>query len=537
MPSRNTIDRIVEYFAPRAALKRSAARNILHSRAYEGASVADGWLPKRRGASADADHLADGAMLRDRARALEQNVPTIRRAGKIWGAYVIGTGITTQWQHKSKRVADALNAAYAIHVKEADADAKLTLYGLQRNAELAARRDGECLIRIRSRRAIDGFHVPVQFQVLETDWLDTTRTTVERDTGNVTVAGIEYNPIGIPVFYWIYESHPGDPLFMRSGSVRSRRIPASAVIHYYDPDRPGRGRGITAHAAVIATVRDQALYKDAERARKNLESRLSVLATGDPSELAIPDGSGTSAATAKQTGELGTLGSGSIIDVPGATGLTVVEPKANPGYVDYIKREDHDIAIGTDVTYESLTGDMRDTNFSSARVARLDFKAIVEQHRELITIPRLIAPMDDAFLNACVLGGIITAAEAQGVTTDHSAPKWDYVNPEQEVDADLKEVYGGLQSLSEKIRQRGYKPDAVFAELKADIDKLDAAGLLDILITLQTKKPVGETAAVPATTPAPASSKARSQADELYQAAAATILARIAGKTAAEAAP
>lgn len=489
--SRNAIDRIVEYFAPRAALKRHAARSLLTSRAYEGASIADGWLPKRRGASADADHIADGAMLRDRARALEQNVPTMRRAGKVWGAYVIGCGITTQWQHKTKRVADALNAAYAIHVKEADADGKLNLYGLQRNAELTARRDGEGLIRIRTRRMTDGYHVPVQFQLLEIDWLDTTRTTVERDTGNVTVAGIEYNVIGQPVFYWLYESHPGDPLFMRSGSIRSRRIPASAIIHYYDPDRPGRGRGISAHAAVIATVRDQALYKDAERARKNLETRLSVLATGDPSDLAIPDGAGTSAATAKQTGELGTLASGAIIDVPGATALTVVEPKTNNGYSDYIQREDRDIAVGTDITYESLTGDMRSTSYSSARVGRLDFKAIVEQHRELIVIPRLVTPMDDAFLNACVLGGIITAADAQGVTTDHSAPKWDYVNPVDEVDADLKEIAGGMQSISEKIRQRGYKPDAVFAELQKDMDRLRTTGLLDILLLLQSKKPVG----------------------------------------------
>ena len=40
--------------------------------------------------------------------------------------------------------------------------------------------------------------------------------------------------------------------------------------------------------------------------------------------------------TVKQTGELGTLASGGITQVPTGVNLTVVEPKAAGGYVDYV---------------------------------------------------------------------------------------------------------------------------------------------------------------------------------------------------------
>ncbi|MCV6895604.1 hypothetical protein OE181_25800, partial [Escherichia coli] len=72
------IDRFVGYINPNAGLRRLRAREML-TRAYEGASQKDGWRPRRSGASANTDHLADGAILRTRARALVQNVPYIAR--------------------------------------------------------------------------------------------------------------------------------------------------------------------------------------------------------------------------------------------------------------------------------------------------------------------------------------------------------------------------------------------------------------------------------------------------------------------------
>ena len=260
-------------------------------------------------------------------------------------------------------------------------------------------------------------------------------------------------------------------------------MPAERIIHLFASQRPGQGRGFSRLAPVISRVRDLQLYEDAELQRKNLESRLSVLATGDVTAMSMTESDDQ--AVVKNTGELGTLASGGITQVPSGMNLTVVEPKAAPGYTDYVKHGLHLIAAGMGVTYEMMTGDVREVNFSSARVSMLEFRRNAEQMQWLTLIPRFCQPVWDAFVQAAAMAGKMSYADA---AVDWATPKWDYVNPEQDVKADLAEISGGLTTISEKLRKRGYKPDLVFAELKSDFDRLTTDGTLAIMLQLQTNQ-------------------------------------------------
>jgi hypothetical protein len=68
---------------------------------------------------------------------------------------------------------------------------------------------------------------------------------------------------------------------------------------------------------------------------------------------------------------------------------------------------------------------------------------------------------------------------------------WDYVNPQQEAQADALQVAVGLSSLSAKHRARGDDPEKVFEEIASDFKKLAAAkiadgvSVLDVLFFLQ----------------------------------------------------
>ena len=180
---------------------------------------------------------------------------------------------------------------------------------------------------------------------------------------------------------------------------------------------------------------------------------------------------------------LGELASGGITEVPPGLTLTSIEPKAAPGFVEAVKRTQHDIAAGIGVPYESMTGDMDKVNFSSARIRRIDYKRSIEQRQWLLIIPQLCQRVRRVWMEFAVMGGVIREAES---ATDWSTPKWEYVNPVQDVAADVAEVAGGLSSLSEKLRQRGYKPDLVFSELKSDLDRLQADGVLPLLMALKS---------------------------------------------------
>lgn len=472
----NIIDRLVGYLNPRAGLQRAMAREQL-VRAYEGASRRDGWRPRRAGASANADHKADAAELRVRARALVQNVPYITRAIEALATNAIGTGITPRSLAKgsaAKRT-DTLIADWA---KVADADGAGDLYSLQARAYRAMNIDGEVLVRMRHRRVEDGLPIPLQLQLLEIDWLDTGK--IGRSGGNTVVNGIEYDALGRIVGYWLFDQHPGElAQTLRSGAMRvgtSSLVPARNIIHLFRPERPGQGRGFSRLAPVISRVRDVQLYEDAELQRKNLETRMSVLASGDVNTLEGPGSSGA-------PGDLGQLASGGITGLPPGMNITVLEPKAAPGYVDYIKQQLHIIAAGVGVTYEMLSGDMKEVNFSSARVALGEFRRTIEQEQWLLLIPVLCDRIWREAIDMAVLAGALPRAD---YAVDWSTPRWDYVNPLQDVNADVAEIHGGLCSISEKLRRRGYKPDLVFAELQSDLQRLQADGTLGLLAAMKS---------------------------------------------------
>lgn len=473
----NILDRLVGIFNPDAGLRRLRSRTLLQ-RAYEGASQRDGWKPRRPGASANTDHQMDAKALRVRARALVQNSPYISRGIGSLVANTVGTGITPR---SLSTAASTIDSLWNEWVRVADADGRLDLYGLQAAAYRAMEQDGEVLVRLRNRRNEDGLPVPLQLQLLEIDWLDSSRNGTVGP--NTIVNGIEYDPLGRIANYWLYDQHPGEQVNLFKTRLRSYPVSADRIIHLYNPDRPGQGRGFTRLSPVIARVRDLTLYEDAELQRKNLETRLSVIASGDVAAMSVSESE--SYASVKAAGELGTLASGSITQVPSGTNLTVVEPKVALGYVEYVKYNLHIIAAGMGVTYEMLTGDVSDVNFSSARVALLEFRRNAEAMQWLTLIPKLCDPIWRAFVDAAVLGGKMRRAE---YACDWSTPKWDYVNPEQDVKADLAEISGGLSTISEKLRRRGYKPELVFQELKSDFDRLRTDGTLELLLQLQTNQ-------------------------------------------------
>lgn len=474
--TKNIVDRVVGYFDPMRGLRRFQVRQVL-ARAYEGASKRDGWIPQRAGASANTDHAVDAQELRHRARALVHNVPYVAQGLRSLVANVIGTGISPNWTGLR---ADVLNSAWDRWTKEADADGRMDLYGLQAAAYRAMEQDGEVLLRFRPRLRTDGLTVPLQIQLLEIDWLDSQKTAALANGGWIR-NGIEYDPLGRVAGYWLFDEHPGETggtLLRRA--VNSRKVDAQSICHLFTPDRPGQGRGFSRLAPVIARVRDLQLYEDAEISRKNLESRLSVLGSGD---IELLGNSGPGDAAALRTGSLGDLPSGAIMQVPTGTNLTVVQPQAMPGYVQYVKHQLHIIAAGFGVTYEMMTGDVSEVNFSSARVRMLDFRREAELTQWTLLVPKLCDRICREFEDACVLAGIVQRAQYQ---FEHATPKWQYVDPAKDVKADLAEISGGLSSISEKLRQRGYKPADVFNELAADIGTLRELGIFDALAAMRT---------------------------------------------------
>lgn len=486
-----TLETIIEHISPSWALSRQRNRLTTATlRAYEAASPKDTWRPRRAGAGANADHLADAATMRGKARSLYQNVSFIKRGinGKV--NYLIGTGITsycTSPNGTDKKV-DTVLSNWA---DECDADSQHNLFSLEYAAWRAVEIDGEVLIRLRPRRREDSLSIPLQIQLLEIDWLDTAKN--GPNGNNVIISGIEYDPIGRIVAYWLFPAHPGElAITSRNAYAQSKPLPAQYIIHVYAPARPGAARGISSLHATINRTRDLATYEDSEAARKNLESRLGLAVSGAPN-AALPNldpynqqpGQGGPAGLQN----LGQIPGGGIVRLPDGMTISQIKPEAIPGTVEYAKHQLRMIAAGIETTYEIMTGDLSEVNFSSGRLGRIDFKRTCEVVQWLDIIPRLRQRILKAAAAAAYLDGTIPTPNPKW---DHTTPKWDYVNPREDIAAEALEIATGLSTWSEKLRSRGIRPTLHWAELKNDVQTLRDNDLLDLLVMLQKSRTLSE---------------------------------------------
>jgi capsid protein len=151
-----------------------------------------------------------------------------------------------------------------------------------------------------------------------------------------------------------------------------------------------------------------------------------------------------------------------------------VQPPSVTDYQPYCNVTLRAIATGLGVTYEDLTGDYTGLPFSAARMSRLRHWARVMSWRWIMFVPQVCDPIWAWAMQSAFLMGI---APDPIVPVRWTAPPMPMLDPDREGTAYQRLARNGFQSFSEIARERGYDPDELIAEIKADNEKLDAAGL------------------------------------------------------------
>ncbi len=489
----NLVDRAVALVSPERALARQRSRAALAvMERYEAARAnrrTRGWVTP----STDATTVTRGDLhrLRDVSRDLVRNNAWAQRGVSVVANNTIGAGIIPQVRQgdgEPHEELEALARAWA-DTTDCDADGRHDLYGLQLQAVRCIVESGEVLIRRRWRRGADGLALPMQLQVLEPDHLDQSADGTATGTRNATIQGIEFDAIGRRVAYWVYDVHPG----ARSRYASSRRIPASEIIHVYRMDRPGQVRGVPWLAPIALRLNDFRDYEDAQLVRQKIAACYAAFVHMPIDVEAITD----SAAGANLGGEDIALQQsfepGMIERLPPGWQVQIANPPKVDGYADYTAVTLRAIAAGLGVSYEALSGDLSQVNFSSARMGWLEFQRNIDVWRWGMLAPTLLNRLGAWFLEASsqVLGP--AADDAHVVWTP---PRREMVNPADEVPALVDMIRAGFTSRSEVIRSYGYDPTTVMDEIEADTKDETRRGL-----SFETS--VGGRASAPAT-PTPA---------------------------------
>jgi lambda family phage portal protein len=143
-------------------------------------------------------------------------------------------------------------------------------------------------------------------------------------------------------------------------------------------------------------------------------------------------------------------------------------------YEAFVNNVLHSVAAGVGVSYEALTGNLEEVNFSSARMGWLEFGRNIDSWRKHMLIPQFCDKVMLWFLEAAEAMGVST----EGVTNTWTPPRRELIDPTKEIPAKIKAIRAGIETLSDVIRQNGGDPTTQFQEIKKDNDILDRLGLV-----------------------------------------------------------
>lgn len=454
----NLIDRIVSYFSPIAGFRRAQARAFLQSRGYDAASSGRRWKNIRAdGSDAERSIRAAQSSVRFRARHLVRNNWIAARGVQAIVNNTVGHGI--EMACETKRVND-LFQEWA-RTNAIDFDGCFDFFGIQQLVLQNVVMSGDVFIK--KVKSADQ-RIPLKIQVLESDYLDTTKDGVVN--GNQVKGGIECDPQGRVVAYWLYPEHPGAQVTTASVSrFSSERFTTDDVRLIFKKDRPGSVRGISWLAPVMLRIKDFEEYEDAQLYRQKIASCFAGFL--ETTDLPL-----NSSAQRDEEPISEKLQPGTIEVLPAGKRLVMATPPGvGSDYDAYTRCSLLAVAAGLGVTYEALTSDLSNVNFSSGRMGWIEFHRNIESWRWHLIIPQLCEVVWDWFIEAAeVAHGVDRSKVKEPIWTP---PKREMIDPVKETSALRDQVRSGFVSYSESLRGLGYDPDALMKEIKGDQQKLD----------------------------------------------------------------
>lgn len=452
---------------------RAAVMNF--ARHYEAAQFGrrtDNW--RRTSTDANLANLPALQPLRELSRDLRRNNGWAKRGVQAISNNTVGWGILPKAKarpnHASGRARAALEMwnAWADSTK-CDYDGRLNFYGLQRLAMDCIVESGEVLILRQPASSADELDIPLRLQVLEPDYLDTSKSGIVGENGNPIIEGVEFDKQGRRVAYWLFTSHPGGIRLLTS-NFASERVPADRVLHIYHVDRPGQIRGVPWLSSAITRLKDLDDFEDAELMQQKVAACFGAFVTdldGTSTPVGGPPG------TDRSGNPIESLEPGTIAYLKGGQDVKFATPPTVSD-ASFSQRALRRIAVSIGVTYEDLTGDYSQTNYSSARMARIAHWANVTEWREHMLIPQMCAGVWGWAMD------LLVALEGwqQAPVATWAAPPMAILEPDKEGLAYLRLVRIGAMTWGQMVRQLGYDPQEQLEEIEEYNNALDERGII-----------------------------------------------------------
>ena len=417
----NLIDRIINYFSPKAGCERELWRSERDSlKGYDAAAfdrLNEAWRVLNE--SAEITDRGSRDTIRARARDQERNSDITSSILIAYKRNVVGAGYTLQAKTGSDELDDQLEGLWKIWCNKNNCDVTGTqnFNQLLRMAITRKKVDGGALFL---KRYTAGGIVPFKLQAIEVDELEESALT-PREKGNKVAGGIEYSSYNKPMGFYIrqyqIDGMSSEPVY----------VPAKDVIFIYTKKRPSQIREMSDLTAMIPRTRDINEYMTAVSVKERIAACLAVFVTRQSMGGL---GRNTKDNSAKSGYDTKTLTPGMISHLMPGEDITVVDPKSQAvDATNYLKLMQRLIGSGQGLSYEAVSRDMSETNYSGARQGSIEDDLTYAE--EIEALMDFMDEVYETFVISLYLSGRINVAnfwDDFGTYTKHnwvgSTKKW-----------------------------------------------------------------------------------------------------------------
>ena len=494
---------LARFLAPPASRRLTAQRMYAMARAGRTTS---GWGTQTT--SEDTELSSSLWRARDRSRELIRDAAYAKRAKVIVQNNVVGAGIglqakveTTRREYNA-RANDGIEAAWkdwcrpdqchtgrALHF----ADLERLLMGEIFDA-------GEIFVRLHFFQQPNA-SVPLALEIIEPERIADQQQPAPGAANATVRLGVEVDRFGGPIAYWIRTVHPGELTLRPYTDDKIERVPAEQILHLRGIDRWPQTRAIPWMHAAARKLNDMDGLTEAEiTAARAAACYMGIIETpGDDPSFGDeqPDGS---LEIELEPAAIQRLNVGEKFN-------SFTPNRPNAQLDPFMRMMLREVAAGVGCSYESLSRDYSQSNYSSSRLALLDDRDLWRVLQGWF-IRSFREPLHRIWLQQAMLAGAIPEI---GLGEYGRNPKkfeaacfkprgWSWVDPTKEVNAYKDAVRCGFTTVSDVIALTGAGRDLedVLNEREQELKEMHEKGLVfDTDPSLQTSAPAAAPPAEP----------------------------------------
>lgn len=371
---------------------------------------------------------------------------------------------------------------------------------------------GESFVRFH-RRSFGGSPIPLGLELVESERVPLNLSPQPATRGNMVRMCVEMDNFHRPIGYWVLPHHPSELRYDGYQNDRVEFVQAADMLHLRIIERWPQARGVPWMHTAMRKLQEMDGYTEAEIIGARAASMILGWMEGNDwddqlfdqavANEEIPDDLRKQLQQARQINLK--MAPGTILTPPPGFKMQFFSPnRPNAALEAFMRHLLREMAAGIGVSYEALSKDYSQTNYSSSRLSLIDdrerwrifqgwsMRAFRERlHRE--------------WMNAAVLAGrftTFTKAEYYLDPDRFNAVKykprgWEWVDPKNEVGAYIDAIGAGLTSRDRVVSLTGGGDDVddVDEQREAEIASAEERGLV------YSVDPAGMAAAKPGSAP------------------------------------